>query len=181
MDRTPAPGAAPRGPSLAVTVVLTLTAAALWLAVVQALLLLAPQFAVYEHLRLRLPWPAEQVYPLSRGMAGYWWAVVLGILVLTPVVGLVTYVIRHRWRWRPASWVWGLLLIVPPLVLLEGALAVAIADRRIRRVLCQVWYAGFHAREGRRAAAAESCPSGSQTVALRPLAKPLRTSPIPAP
>jgi hypothetical protein len=105
-----------------VTVLLTLITAALWLRGVQALLLLASEFSVYERLQLKLPPPAEQLAPLSRWLSLYWWAVVLGIGVLTPVLGLVTYWIRHRLRFGLGSWLWGFLMIVPPLLGLEVTL-----------------------------------------------------------
>jgi hypothetical protein len=98
---------------------LTLTTAALWLGGAQALLLLASEFSVCQRLQLRLPSPTEQLVPLSRWLSLYWWAVVPGIGVLTPVIGLVTYWIRHRLRSGLASWLWGLLMIVPPLIGLE--------------------------------------------------------------
>jgi hypothetical protein len=108
--------------SLTVTLFLTLAAGLLWVGVVRMLLLLASQLAVAEVLNMRVPATAEHLAPLCRWLSLYWWIVLLGIGLLTPIVGLITWWVRHRVRTRLWSWVWGVLLVVPPVLILEAVL-----------------------------------------------------------
>jgi hypothetical protein len=84
------------------------------------MLLLTPQISIYESLRVRLPPPAETLVPLVRWFARYWWAVLLGLALLAPVLVLVTWSARHCVRSCVWGWAWGTLLLTLPLLLLEG-------------------------------------------------------------
>jgi hypothetical protein len=100
-------------------VFLALAGLGLWLGLLQAIILLAPQVTLYESLKVRLPPAAETLVPLVRWFTRYWWAALLGFALLAPVLILVTWWARHRVRGGVWGWVWGALLLAPPLVLLE--------------------------------------------------------------
>ena len=126
MTSSPAPAIkpiqAPAGAaaSSAATALLVLAWLALWLAVVAACYLLLIQRSITLEINMTLGEPARFFFGLCwwPWFGDYWWVVVLSILILTPVVALVSYWIRHRYNSRLASWIWGILLIVPPVVLL---------------------------------------------------------------
>jgi hypothetical protein len=113
----------PEKPSRAVTALLLLTGLGLWLGVLRACFLLLVQRLTCREARLVLPQPANWLFGLSwwEWFSGYWWLIVLGFLVLAPVVVLTTYWVRHGMNSRLGRWAWGILLIVPPLLLLELA------------------------------------------------------------
>jgi hypothetical protein len=102
---------------LALAVCLTLAAGALWLGVLQALILLAQQLAACELLGLALPWASGAVAPGARWVSMYWYVAVLGVVALAPVTGLVAY----RLRSPLGTLAWALLVLAPPLALLEVA------------------------------------------------------------
>jgi hypothetical protein len=102
------------------TALLVLAWFALWLAVVAACYLLLMQIAITREIAMTLAEPAAWLLGLSwwPWFGDYWWAVVLAIFILTPVVALVTYWIRHRLRSPLMNWAWGILLIAPALAIL---------------------------------------------------------------
>src|SRR5262249_9080306 len=112
--------------SPAVTVFLVVTALALWFAVFHLLLLLGPS---YQYLRLgncKLPATVEALSPLLSPLARwfqlYWWVAAVTFAVAAPVIALVTFCVRHRLRSGVWGWVWGAVLVLPPLLLGEAAL-----------------------------------------------------------
>jgi hypothetical protein len=112
------PGAA--APSPAVTALLILLWFVLWLGVLWACLILLAQVSMSRELAWQLPGAVQWLFglPWWKWFDSYWWLVVLGILVLTPAVGSMTYWVRHRLHSRLADWAWCTLLLVPPLLLL---------------------------------------------------------------
>src|SRR4051812_46256959 len=98
---------APPRRSPAVTVCLAVSGLGLWLGLFQATALLVPQVPIYESLRVRLPPPAETLVPVVRWLNGYWWAVLLGLALLAPVLVLVTWAARHWVRSGVWGWAWG--------------------------------------------------------------------------
>jgi hypothetical protein len=126
MHPTPAPSRGIPGRSPAVTVFLVVTALALWFGVFQLLLLLGPQYENLRLFNLKLPAPVEALspllYPLARWFQLYWWVAAVAFAVAAPVIALVTFWVRHRLRSGVWGWVWGAVLIVPPLLLGEAAL-----------------------------------------------------------
>jgi hypothetical protein len=107
------------------TVLLLLSWLALWLAVFWACLILLVQRSMARDINMQLPGLLGWLWSLSWwdwfGSYGGW--IQPGAIVLTPVVGLLTYWVRHRRRSRLAAWAWGALLILPPLLLFGGVLA----------------------------------------------------------
>src|SRR5262245_43773812 len=74
-----------------------------------------------------LPRLPDQVFVLSRWFTSYWWAVLVGAGVALPVLVLVTWWVRHRQPSRSLRWVWGAVLLLPPLVLFGLACGAAFA------------------------------------------------------
>jgi hypothetical protein len=116
---TPATSSAAGKPSVAVTVILIVSALGLWQAVFREMLLTAGQLSICEAHRLRLPWLTEQLFPFTRWFISYWWLTLVGLILWIPVVGLITLWVRHRWRVAVVNWLWAALLIMPPLLALE--------------------------------------------------------------
>lgn len=107
-------------PSAAATALLILAWPALWFGVLWACTILLTQDAVARDFGIALPSAAVWLFNRSwwDWFASYWWVLVVGVLVLTPVVGLVTYWVRHRRRSRPLRRAWAALVVLPPVLLL---------------------------------------------------------------
>jgi hypothetical protein len=125
-------------PSLTVTVLLILSWLALWLAVFWACLILLLQRTMAQDMKMQAPGLLDWLWSLSWwdwfGSYGGW--IQPGAIVLTSVVGLLTYWVRHRRHSRLAAWAWGALLILPPLLLLAVlAPSSTLAASGLRRAL----------------------------------------------
>lgn len=107
-------------PSAAATALLILAWPVLWLGVLWACTILLTQDAVARDFGIALP--SAVVWLFNRSwwdwFASYWWVLVVGLLVLTPVAALVTYWVRHRRRSRPLRRAWAALVVLPPVLLL---------------------------------------------------------------
>jgi hypothetical protein len=103
-----------------VTLLLLVLYLSLWLAVLWLCVLVLLQREVCLALQVKLPPLAEWLLglPYWSWFNKYWYVLVLALLGSAPVVGLVTFWVRHRIRRQPWHWVWGLVVIVPPLLVL---------------------------------------------------------------
>jgi hypothetical protein len=115
----PEPASAHR-PSLAATLLLLLLAAVLWGLALQELCVFAPaRLGMYRNFDLRLPEATQALFPITRWFALYWYVLGLAAVPGLAVVVLITFWLRHGLRSAVLSWLWGLLLILPPLAILE--------------------------------------------------------------
>jgi type II secretory pathway component PulF len=106
------------GRSVVVTGLLLAAAAALWVALVAALLFIVPR---YEHAfrdrGMRLPAPTQWAVTAGRWAKLYWYVLPLFGLLVLPVVFLPSWLLRHRARGSLPGWLWfGALLGIPVLL-----------------------------------------------------------------
>jgi hypothetical protein len=91
--------------NLSATVLLTLSAVGLWLGVLGTMFLVLGQLGVCERLKVPLQNTPTQVFSAARWFNSYWWVAGAALFVLMPL-----------------NWIWGAVLVLPPLLLL-GVLA----------------------------------------------------------
>jgi len=103
--------------SLAITILLVALSLALCLSWIWQMVIVIPEYdKVLSEFRMRVPTFAQVTIDCSRLFVKYWYILVFfAVFIVFPVIGYVSYHLRHRSNQRGLSRLWFVLIIGLPL------------------------------------------------------------------